>query len=262
MLNRNAELDRALTFIRSADFDVFCLQEVPHHFLGRLLDLPCHHAYSVERTYPSETTPSATVRDYLVVLSRYPISREARVPIQDYWDDLPTRTRFIIRLLRRFHFTRVSERSNFLVDIETPNGTVHVYNLHLILAHPEWRLCEFESALATRDKARPTIVCGDFNIVESWPMTVLNWLLGGKVREAFYRTQERTSIEKRFVAHELVNPLRGTITHTLSRSQLDHILVSPTFVIKHAEVLHDRSGSDHNPILVEALQDQVLDRLS
>ena len=49
------------------------------------------------------------------------------------------------------------------------------------------------------------------------------------------------------------NPLRGKITHRISRSQLDHILVSSDFSVQNAEVIPDPHGSDHNPITVETL---------
>lgn len=244
----NAELERALVFISQTDFDIFCLQEVPQAFLDRLLTLPCHHAYTVdvERVVSSEAIPI-----YLVVLSRYPITGEGRVAFPDYWPQLPLRTRAFVHLMRPFHFTKIKNRSGFFADIETPKGSMRAFNLHLILAQPQWRLKEFELAMAERDAMRPTIVCGDFNVLEAPRIMLANWLLGGPVSDALWVKRERTVIEKRFVAHELTNALRGNITHPLSRSQLDHILVSHSFSIQNATVLPDRIGSDHHPIFVE-----------
>lgn len=254
VLFRNAELDRALEFIRTSDFDIFCLQEVPSDFLDQLLALPYHHAYTIdgERLKGSQYVPI-----FIVVLSKYPLSNERVVPFPDYWDLLPLRTRVAIRLMKPWHFTRVRNRTGLAVDVAGPAGSIHLFNLHLVLAHPTWRLQEFERAMTERDSTRPAIVCGDFNILESPVVSLLNWLFAGKVRDALFHRRERTTIEKRFVAHELMNPLRGETTHSIARSQLDHILVSHTFSIKKAEVINDRHGSDHNPIYTELICQKV-----
>jgi endonuclease/exonuclease/phosphatase family metal-dependent hydrolase len=248
MLFRNRELDRVFEFIAHADFDIFCLQEVPQDFLERLLALPCHHAYTidVERIFSGTTIPN-----YLVILSRHPVAREARFAFPEYWPLLPLRARAFVHLMRPFHFSKIQNRGGFFADVELPSGSVRVFNLHLILAHPMWRLKEFEQAMVERDGALPTVVCGDFNILEKPHITLLNWLLGGRVTDVPFYRRERTLIEERFVAHELVNALRGESTHALSRSQLDHILVSRSFAIKSATVLPDCIGSDHHPICIE-----------
>ena len=248
MLFHNAEPDRAFEFIAKSDFDIFCLQEVPQAFLDRLLALPCYHAYTidVERLHGSEFVPI-----YLVILSKYPISNETLISFPDYWPNLLVRTSIFVHLMRPFHFTRIRNRSGLSVDIALPSGITHLFNLHLILAHPELRLREFEKMMSNRNASRAAIICGDFNILEARSITILNWLLGGTLHDVLFHKRERTLIEKRFVAYELRNPLRGSVTHPLSRSQLDHILVSHSFSIKFASVLPDRVGSDHHPIFVE-----------
>ena len=69
--------------------------------------------------------------------------------------------------------------------------------------------------------------------------------------DALLYSRERTRIEQHFVEHQLTNPFAGGITHPVSQSQLDHILVSSSLSIKNAEILPDRIGSDHHPIHVE-----------
>lgn len=248
MLFRNRERDRVLDFVSKSDFDIFCLQEVPGSFLPRLKELPYHIAYAVdmERLFPYKP-----IMTYNVILSRYEIAGQHAIPFPDYQDILPLRTRIAVQLLRMVHFSKIRNRNGIVADLRTPSGLLRVINLHLILAHPDWRLQEFECAMVERDVTKPTIVCGDFNILERPHIAPLNWILGGRVTDALRYTRERTTIEKRFVAHELVNALRGQRTHSVSRSQLDHILVSSHFAIKDARVLPERYGSDHHPISVE-----------
>lgn len=248
MLYRNRELDRAFEFIAESDFDIFCLQEVPEAFLKRLETLPCRIAYrsDVERLFAHDTE-----RNFVVILSKHPIEAQGEIPFPDYWHLLLLRTRIFVRLMWPFYFSKITNRGGLYADITMGGMPVRVFNLHLILAQPAWRLKEFELAMAKRNSSWPTIVCGDFNTIEAPHISILNWILGGKVSDAFFHRRERTDINKRFVQHELINTLAGSITHQLSRSQLDHILVSQSFSIKSAEVLSDRIGSDHHPIHVE-----------
>lgn len=248
MLYRNRELERAFDFIVKSDFDIFCLQEVPEHFLERLQALPCAIAFCVdaERFWGEERE-----RIYVVTLSRHPITASGDIPFPEYWHLLPLRTRLFVTLMPRHLFARVGNRGGLCVDVAIGEQSVRVFNLHLILAHPAWRLREFELAMMKRDPSRPTIVCGDFNTLEMPHITPLNWLLGGSVKDAARYGYERTHVERRFVEHELINALAGQTTHPLSRSQLDHILVSRSFSVKNASVLPDRIGSDHHPIRVE-----------
>lgn len=249
MLYRNKEPERAFEFIAHADFDIFCLQEVPEAFLKRLQTLPFHTAFrtDVEKIFPSgETVPM-----FNVTLSRHPVVSQGEISFPDYWPLLPSRTRLFVHLMPSRFFSRIRNRGALYVDVMVNKISVRIFNLHLILAQPLWRLKEFELAMTKRTAEQPTIVCGDFNILQNPHITLLNWILGGRMSDALFYNQERTHIEKHFVEHKLLNPLSGKSTHSLSRSQLDHILVSHSFSIKNAEVLPDLIGSDHHPILVE-----------
>jgi len=244
MLFRNKELDRTFEFIRNANFDIFCLQEVPEEFLARLKTLPYHLAETID----AERLFQKIYRTHLVVLSRHAILQYSAVSFADYWRELPWRAKLLTRVLRPLGWSRLQNRNGLCVDIATPGGTVRLFNLHLTLATPARRVREFEQAMAERDPDLPTIVCGDFNIVESPRVSLLNWLLGGTLGEAMRYGRERLHIEQRFIEHELVNPLRGRSTHAFAESQLDHILVSPQFSIDDTEVVAERYGSDHHPI--------------
>ncbi len=247
MLFRNKELDRAFEFIAHADFDIFCLQEVPEDFLARLKTLPFHitDAIDVDRLF------AKTNRNHLVILSRHPITASGPLPWPDYWPLLPLRTKLFVRLMRPLHWSKIRNRNGLYADVSAPNGSLRIFNLHTALTRPSLRIREFERVMAERDPSRPTIVCGDFNTIESPRMSILNWFVGGSFSDVFLYRRERTRLQKHFMEHELANPLAGGITHPFSQSQLDHILVSRSFTIKNAEVIPDRMGSDHHPIRAE-----------
>lgn len=248
MLFRNKQQDRAFAFIAQGDFDIFCLQEVPSEFLARLKTLPYHLA---ETTDVEKLLKSKTVPMFNVILSKHPIMAQGEISFPDYWHLLPLRTRFFVHIMPQQLFSKIRNRGGLYADILMPDTSVRVFNLHLVLAQPAWRLKEFETAMAERNPAQPTIVCGDFNILQRPHITPLNWILGGRVSDALFFNRERTRIERLFVEHKLVNALAGGITHPLSQSQLDHILVSSSLSVLKAEILPDKIGSDHHPIRVE-----------
>ncbi|HET9641416.1 MAG TPA: endonuclease/exonuclease/phosphatase family protein [Candidatus Paceibacterota bacterium] len=244
MLYRNRHLDDAFEFIRSAPYDVFCLQEVPDGMLERLGTLPGELAFrrDVEKVYADKT-----VSMHNVILSKYAIRASAEIDFPDYDHGEHLRTRLFRRIMP-MHFPETRDRGGLYADVDVDGQIVRVFNVHLILARPAWRLEEFERAMAERDPSLPTIVCGDFNTLEKPHITVLNWLFGAPLSHAALYRRERFIIEKRFVTHGLWNPLRGHPTHGMSRSQLDHILVSRQMAVSRAEVVRDRRGSDHHPI--------------
>jgi len=243
----NRKLDSAFEFIAQSDFDIFCLQEVPEKFLERLKTLSCSIAFCTDADIVSAKN---TKRIFLVILSAYPITGESEIAFPDYVSSL--RSRLFTFLMRPFNISGIKNHHSFFVDVELPEGRMRVYNLHLILAsQPTWRLKEFEETMTQCNTACPNIVCGDFNTLETPYIAPLNWIFGGRMTDALFCHRERIHIEKCFTAHALINALRGMVTHPLSHSQLDHILVSNSFSIKNAEVIPNRFGSDHHPIRME-----------
>ena len=135
--------------------------------------------------------------------------------------------------------------------IDTPVGRMQIFCLHLTLSYPARIQREFDLALGMRDASVPAIVCGDFNILESPHITILNWLLGGSLREALGWRDSRKAFQQRFVRLGLQNPLRGAHTQQIALSQLDHILVPAASQVVEKRSFTDRRGSDHTPIFVE-----------
>jgi endonuclease/exonuclease/phosphatase family metal-dependent hydrolase len=250
ILFKNRELDRVFAFIRDSEWDIFCLQEVPEEFLARLRALSVEVAAAPEA---DRNLDSGHSTQYVVILSRHPIQNVKPIPLPYHDSDQSLRGKMFGWMMSALGLwaKRLGNRHAILADIKTPKGIVRVFNLHLSLINPAVRLDEFEAAMSEHDLSQPTIVCGDFNIVEKPHITILNFLLGGSFGDAFFYSRERKNIEQVFATHQLVNPLRGKSTHPLSRSQLDHILVSKNFSIKKTEVLKDRIGSDHCPIRVD-----------
>ncbi len=247
---RSQHLDRAFDFISESDFDVWCLQEVPEVFLARLKTLPYQLFYMPE---VDRIVKGKRVSHYVVIISKFPIRHTGMIPLP-YWEpNVPLRTRMTVSILVALAFWSWGKgnRHGIYADVETPSGITRVFNLHLVLMSPKQREQEFVMAMEHLDPTLPTIVCGDFNIIESMVTSMTNWILGGRISDMFMVKRERKNIEKHFANRELTNAHRGRITHRISRSQLDHILVSKHLKTVRAEVLSDPVGSDHRPIFVE-----------
>lgn len=246
----NKDLDRAFAFIQENDFDIFCLQEVPRRLLEKLKTLPSFIAYApeVDRLYKG-----VTETQYIVILSRFPLGNVRPVPLIRYEEFLPLRTRLAVRFMTHIGIWGygMGNRHAIVVEVETPVGLLNLCNMHLPLIAPKKRAEEFESILARTDDSLPTVVCGDFNILESRRISILNWVLGGMVSDAVLSRRERSTMEKRFSELKLTNPLLGANTHRFSHSQLDHILVPAHATVKNSHVFPDSYGSDHQPIITE-----------
>ncbi len=248
MLFNNAQSERALVFLRDCGADIICLQEVPDPFLARLCELPYALVYAPETDRVFRGTRS---HQNLIILSRYPIKSHTILPLPNRERERdPVRTRLFIGLMYLLcKWARgTGERSALIAEIETPNGRIEVFNLHLPLHRALWRRKEFETIVGKRNPSMPTIVCGDFNTLESRRISILSWLLGGPFADSFFWRRERAHMEERFSAHALTNALRGRVTHPLSQSQLDHILLSRHFTFSEARAADDAVGSDHRPV--------------
>ncbi len=244
---RNGKLEQAFEFIKELDFDVLCLQEVPTEFLAKLQTLSAHVAFApdVDRVYADHVE-----RNYLVILSRHPIVSHSSFALE--LPEPPLRTRLVVKAMRIANWTRIANRHGFYADIvmDGLDRPLRVFCLHLTLGHPEMRRREFEIAMREYDPLLPTIVCGDFNILDTPFVAPFNWLLGGSVSDAIRYQRERIAFEERIATLGLINPLSGQRTHVISR-QLDHILISHHLPVTSAHVVSDRHGSDHYPIHVE-----------
>jgi endonuclease/exonuclease/phosphatase family metal-dependent hydrolase len=243
----NARFDDAFEFLRTLDFDILCLQEVPSVFLERLWSLKHHTAEAVELV--RHLAPGRDEVIYSVILSRHPIRSSARIAFPSFsW---PLRTQTFVKFMRPWGWSKSSGRGGVYADVEIGETLVRVFSVHLSLSAPFRRAQEFAVVAEALPKRAPAIVCGDLNVIEFPFLKPLNWILGSPFKEAMPWHDERGPFEKRFSLHALANPLRGHVTHPFSRSQLDHILVSKSLTVLSAHALTERFGSDHQPIFVE-----------
>lgn len=261
MLFENKKLDEAFAFIAQSEFDVFCLQEVPNEFLDRLQTLPFHF-FSVNGWDLIHDPQKGTMtRLHNAILSRLPIVESEAFPLP-LWDEvMPLRGRLfkgfleLTRMWPTIHHRE--DRNGLRADLELPNGKkLRVFCMHLYVANPDWRVQELQTVYKRIDRDIPSIVCGDFNILETFHTTFLNWFMGSSLQDGFVPKSERTKIEREFKKQGLQNPLRGKTTHAFSRSQLDHILVSTELEVIAAYVEKNARGSDHNPVWVEVEVEQ------
>jgi endonuclease/exonuclease/phosphatase family metal-dependent hydrolase len=248
MLYSNEEPIKAVDFIKESGFNIFCLQEVPEHVLAELQKLPYQVAFVVETLLETSSRKFPT---YSVILSTYPITNTKEISFPKPPEPFRSKcARFGLNLLRKSEpIVHVGPRRCLYIDVLVQEKTVRVFNIHLSLSFPKQRNLELRNALEY--KSEYSIVCGDFNILERFYIAVLNWLLGGLCTDWLFYTRERRNIEDYFKTLDIQNPLRNMMTHRISRSQLDHILVPRTAQVTEHSVIANGHGSDHNPVRVE-----------
>jgi endonuclease/exonuclease/phosphatase family metal-dependent hydrolase len=243
----NTRQNAAYDFIRGADFDVFCLQEVPETFLARLKELPYHLAFAPDSVML--VAPQKTMTHYAVILSRFPLSDSG--PIRFPKAASPLRARLLTKAMKPFGWRKNAGKGSVWADTDVPGiGRVRFFSLHLSLSSPTRRREEIELIAKDLPPDIPAILAGDFNVIEHALVQSLNWFLGSSIRESHPFHRERKYLEERFAHYKFKNPLRGKVTHGFSRSQLDHILVPEGFTVTDASVIRKTYGSDHRPVFV------------
>jgi len=253
MLFENRRLDDALELIQLLEFDILCLQEVPENFLKRLKGLPFHLASAIEQSVLEDGRHSD---NHVVILSHLPFARAQSFALPFHDPGFPLRARLFIRTLQWLgvwsRARGAGNRHGLFVDIRTAEGSlVRVFSVHLTLAAPTFRRIELELLTRERDAAMPSIVCGDFNITDSYLASPIGWFFGGTMLDALFPWRERVSAEMFYADLGFTNPLRGMVTHPSTRTQLDHILVPEHMPVLARGVHTTRAGSDHRPVWVE-----------
>ncbi len=243
----NTRQQAAFDFIAQADFDIFCLQEVPEKFLERLKTLPFHIASASDNAF---FIPGGKLKaHHTVILSRFVIGAFGKVAFPAV--ELPWQAR-MFHSFNPYGSSRKSvERGCVWADMDIPGAeTTRVFSVHLTLSSPSSRAKEFEMVAENLPPGRATILAGDFNVIEHPAVKSFNWFLGSSLKESHPWHNERKHIEEKFNHYRFQNPLRGKVTHGISQSQLDHILVPESWSITEARVSKEKYGSDHRPVFI------------
>ena len=245
ILYRTKKPEQAFEYIKNLDFDVLCLQEVPEHFLTRLKTLPHALVSETDAVFLSGKKTQAT---YNVILSRHPIRASGGIVLPHR--ALPLRAFLLLKA--KTGWSGFQNHTVAYADIDIGKEIMRVFCAHLTLfSSPSHRRRELGAIKDFLPHTLPAIVAGDFNIIEWSLMKPLNWVLGSSLSEAMPWRSERVHAEAHFEKLRLKNPLRGTVTHGFSGSQLDHILVPEDAKVLKAEVIKNTYGSDHHPVFVE-----------
>jgi endonuclease/exonuclease/phosphatase family metal-dependent hydrolase len=247
----NKKLDDAFAFIQSQPFDVMCIQEVPEGFLSLLRTLPLFMVESPDSVWREKNAPGNVQRDYHVILSKHPIVADATYPVVEHRSRKFRARLFrsMMRYIANWRSGSLHNRTSHSADITFNGKIIRVFSTHLELATPAIRKNEFEHIVRNLSTDHQNIICGDFNILESWLMKPLNFLLGGSLLQAFPWYNERAEMEQAFQAAGLSNIFKSRITHKIAHSQLDHILVPVGTNVIDQKVLLNTHGSDHRPIV-------------
>jgi endonuclease/exonuclease/phosphatase family metal-dependent hydrolase len=249
VLRSNRNLEELYSFIEELDFDVLCLQEVTQEMLERLQKMKFHVAHHVDRYAEVVHFFKKNVMEvnYVVILSKHEILKVGQIEFPTLLDTFRSRVfSYFMGLLRKWE--AITNLGSVYADIKIQDKVIRIFSVHLALWNPKTREREFNDLVKYLPEKGSAIIAGDFNILEFGPIKILNWLLGGSIREGMPWYPERRLFEERFARVNLQNPLLGKITHKFSRSQLDHILTSKDLHLKNAWVVSDSHGSDHQPV--------------
>lgn len=135
------------------------------------------------------------------------------------------------------------------LQVETATGLT-LANLHLSCAvGPGRRRDELARLLAALGRRQQQLVCGDFNSFAEGALKLAGPLCGFSWRD--YRGRERQDLAATLAAAGLTPLAKQAATFARFGLELDHVAVSADLLPGAGiEVLPDRQGSDHHPLLV------------
>jgi len=160
-------------------------------------------------------------------------------------------------LLSRWVYTRMAKMTEQHLApvsvISHGGGTVQITNARLSCAvGTRERLKEFETILAQLKPTIPTILAGDFNIVDNpFFNLITGWVRGFHVPEYFIN--ERKAFERMVAHHGYTNIFRKRSTSITNHPllQFDHILIPKDAHVTYHIIEKKRFGSDHRMLLAD-----------
>lgn len=241
--SENRKIDAVVDFLNSQHSNIMCLQEVSHELYLRLKADSAYHVYQAIDEYHGDSL------SYLVIAGRHPLANTKK-PHRSFKFKKGLRT-FIARLFRwregqEYHYV---DMDFSLHKGDDTSSRIRFFNVHLDSAVGPWRrLRLFKQVLRRRDRNGRNIICGDFNVLNTWYAWLYRLILGSW-GDAWVK--ERSIFLKLFKKRRLKNIFDGFITHNTFASQLDYILVPEEVEVLSKKIFEESYGSDHKPILVE-----------
>lgn len=223
-------------FVRSADADVYTLQELTTDHMRVLESLADYRIFQAEDCV-EDGTPS-----YLGIATRLPASDHIVMTHN------PGRSVSGSIQGRRMKWLECLDSQSIIIEVDGVG--VRVVNLHLSCAvSPQIRMQQLEQASAHFADAKHALVCGDFNTYAKLPLNlVAGWFFGFQIADIFVDEIKRLDVFAR--SHGLVRVFDRVITYPRHRLHLDHMLIRG-LAVRTMHVEDGMHGSDHRPIVVE-----------
>lgn len=242
--SKNARLPRLLAAALTEKPDILCLQEVPRK------KLPLVEAIAGYRVVSTVDIKGKTRdKDIMTcIVSAIPIAKTETVtftpPVKpSLWEKL------VYRAVNAFSETY----SALVVDLSVDTQPIRIISTRLSMAiRTTDRLFHASRLLSLATSRTPTVICGDFNIVDSRLVNLLSgWARGFRLPD--YLVSERKRFETMVKRYHMVNIFRGSPTWATRYPalQFDHIIVPNTMTVKTHFVAKKRYGSDHRMLCAD-----------
>ena len=234
VLDENADATRILRFLDHCAPTVAALQEVTTGHVAAL------RAAGWAVCLANDFARGDTVH-HLALVSRAPLGRYRALPVN------ADHTISASILGRRMGWAECLEALTAVWD--AGEAGIDVTCLHLSCAvSPSRRARERETILSALPPDRPAIVMGDFNAFgRPWLSPLAAPVFGFGPRDL--ARHELRDLHRAALAHGL-RPVVDGVTYPRFRLQLDQVLVRGLDVGR-VQILPERYGSDHRPILVD-----------
>jgi endonuclease/exonuclease/phosphatase family metal-dependent hydrolase len=259
----NSRIPAVKYWISNTAWDIFCLQEVS----SELLKILSKKDTGWEMIFTHESVLRWPTKDelpsYSVILARGSAKILRRQKI-DFPKEPPRKLRskifiWLLSMIGIFHGA-VEDPAFLYADVDVKGNVFRVFSTHFTLSNPAERSLQWNTLIEKIIfQASGNIVCGDFNIMETFVGALINYFLGAtfRIRDFFETDRERIKREDMFKDWGFVNPLRGkTTSKSLAGNlQLDHILVPKgTFIweawVSDLDTRNRFNGSDHAMVQV------------
>jgi endonuclease/exonuclease/phosphatase family metal-dependent hydrolase len=239
---KNRQQKEGVDFLLSLNADIICLQELREETVKYL------HTIKGYFCVPEIDLHIGNEVFWKAILSKQKSSAVQTVPFI-------IKTKPCLALTQLPKIKICTEGRNFqYADFELEGKKIRVFNVHLSSTtgslHRFKQLNEIQQYFIKNG----TIICGDFN---SFATPILNALVGLVYRYSFkeYFIREYDLLTHFAREHHLQVGYDKQVTHPLSRTHLDHILVPEMWSVKDAAIYKNRYGSDHRLMTVEVLNE-------